>query len=643
MKKKLIKITSIIVAISLVMGGWSITGRSTIVTEAASAEGVPVSEIPHESDEENVVNKIKEEIAQEESDQHTIESMSSESDTVEGAGTEQNVFSTDALNDENVTATMEAEQLSIFSEGDGTESNPYQVSTAEQLNAVRNDLTAYYIQTADIDLSGSEWEPIGGQRYDEEEKQVFTGSYDGNGYEIRNMTLTTTGYLYVGLFGISTGTISNVNLVNCNINMPMDYAEDDRVCIGGVVGGNRYSSTKGNVYNCSAKGEIRLYNAFQVYVGGIVGYGGCSDSVNYTTINVEAIRNADYSLNSGRIMCGGIVGHSGSINTSISKCINYGDITASADTFLYCGGISGEYGAIEYCANYGNISGKIIAYHGWSSFAHNSNVGGIVGATSSDTNENCINFGNVSSKVEADGGTCSAGGYSGFIGHYSSGKISNCYNLCDTIEYTANTTTSRSRAGRVAGYFVSDRASECYSYDRTLINGEIPVEDIGADQINGANLSWDEINEAIESILSVLGLNTDESKFVIPDDEWSFQNYGVDKIPLTEDDYDALMYACGNNAVVKELLNSQIDPQLPWYEYLWEKFCKGHIINGQCYGIALSALLIKNNLLSLNSIQENIFTLYEAEKNENSMSVIGWNYLSQYLIRDNISELLGNK
>ena len=49
-----------------------------------------------------------------------------------------------------------------FAGGDGTKENPYCVSTAEQLNAVRNNLDAYYVQTKDIDLVGfKNWVPIG--------------------------------------------------------------------------------------------------------------------------------------------------------------------------------------------------------------------------------------------------------------------------------------------------------------------------------------------------------------------------------------------------------------------------------------------------------------------------------------------------
>lgn len=49
-----------------------------------------------------------------------------------------------------------------FEGGSGTAEDPWQIATAEQLNRVREDLTAHYILIADIDLSDYEnWEPIG--------------------------------------------------------------------------------------------------------------------------------------------------------------------------------------------------------------------------------------------------------------------------------------------------------------------------------------------------------------------------------------------------------------------------------------------------------------------------------------------------
>ena len=51
---------------------------------------------------------------------------------------------------------------SEFAGGSGTAEDPWQVTTAEQLDLMHNDLTAHYILTEDIDLSGYEsWDPIG--------------------------------------------------------------------------------------------------------------------------------------------------------------------------------------------------------------------------------------------------------------------------------------------------------------------------------------------------------------------------------------------------------------------------------------------------------------------------------------------------
>lgn len=92
----------------------------------------------------------------------------------------------DALQTNSLSVTRAAYGSGML--GSGTESDPYQVATAEDLDNVRNDLTAYYIQVADIDLSEYEnWVPIGYYTY--EYDHVFNGSYDGNGFTISNLTI----------------------------------------------------------------------------------------------------------------------------------------------------------------------------------------------------------------------------------------------------------------------------------------------------------------------------------------------------------------------------------------------------------------------------------------------------------------------
>lgn len=191
-----------------------------------------------------------------------------------------------------------------FAGGSGTKEDPWQVTTAEQLNKVRDYLgedhsDRHFIQTADIDLGespwnkGSGWEPIGG------ESNSFHGLYDGNGHVIHNLTINSTSGQYVGLFGCVQGTVQNLGLENIKVigmNDPDDNpdtpAEGDRddgehyreinrakgydiIDIGGLAGRNH-----GKIRNCYSKGIVirkksgpfmsdELFSS-----GGLVGHNG---------------------------------------------------------------------------------------------------------------------------------------------------------------------------------------------------------------------------------------------------------------------------------------------------------------------------------------------------------------------------------
>ena len=122
---------------------------------------------------------------------------------------------------------------SAFAGGKGTADDPWQIATAEQLDKVREDLTACYVLTEDIDLSGYEnWEPIGVfQSLSDapEDAEIphpdyaFTGSFDGQGHTISNLTVKSEIPMGVGLFGCASGTekgpayIGNFMLENVNV------------------------------------------------------------------------------------------------------------------------------------------------------------------------------------------------------------------------------------------------------------------------------------------------------------------------------------------------------------------------------------------------------------------------------------------
>ena len=80
---------------------------------------------------------------------------------------------------------------SVFAGGSGTKVDPYQIETKEQLNAVRNNMSACYILTKDIVFEDSDfaeggayynegqgWEPIG--RFNALTGYVDYGSWSSN-------------------------------------------------------------------------------------------------------------------------------------------------------------------------------------------------------------------------------------------------------------------------------------------------------------------------------------------------------------------------------------------------------------------------------------------------------------------------------
>lgn len=100
--------------------------------------------------------------------------------------------------------------------GEGTEKNPYLISTKEELvwaknsvnyfseegsaNGYENKSTAHFKLTADIDLEGNEWEPMGNDIV------PFRGHFDGNGYTIKNFRITSYCDDYVSAYRYATDT-----------------------------------------------------------------------------------------------------------------------------------------------------------------------------------------------------------------------------------------------------------------------------------------------------------------------------------------------------------------------------------------------------------------------------------------------------
>lgn len=135
-----------------------------------------------------------------------------------------------------------------FSGGSGTSGDPYQVATAQQLDAVRENLTAHYIQIADIDLGGDDpegafynagegWRPISGFN-------GFSGVYDGGGHVITGLFIDRN-VEYSGLFGLLAegATVHHLGIEEVSVSGGQDA--------GGLAGVNR-----GYVYQCYVTGSV---------------------------------------------------------------------------------------------------------------------------------------------------------------------------------------------------------------------------------------------------------------------------------------------------------------------------------------------------------------------------------------------------
>ncbi len=135
-----------------------------------------------------------------------------------------------------------------FAGGSGTADDPWQIASVDQLAylaATVNDgsksgyMGAYFVLTADLDMTGVDWTPIGNMNDMENRTTLFLGSFDGQGHTVSNLTYKNDQFIVgAGLFGISVGEIKNVNIENAAVHCTNAGA----MAIGSLVGysiGNR--------------------------------------------------------------------------------------------------------------------------------------------------------------------------------------------------------------------------------------------------------------------------------------------------------------------------------------------------------------------------------------------------------------------
>jgi hypothetical protein len=143
--------------------------------------------------------------------------------------------------------------------GSGTQTDPYLISTPEDLNAIRNDLTAYYKLTNDIDMSAWEnWIPIA-----QSKTNKFEGYIDGGGHKIINLKIISNEE-FAAFIGNAKGDVSNGYIKN--LGLKNVYVESDKNDVAGLVALNN----KSTITNCYVTGTIKNTSPTSYFTGGIV-------------------------------------------------------------------------------------------------------------------------------------------------------------------------------------------------------------------------------------------------------------------------------------------------------------------------------------------------------------------------------------
>lgn len=141
------------------------------------------------------------------------------------------------------------------------------LALAEKVNSGSAEESVVYRLTADLDLGGRKWIPIG-----LDANTSFHGFFDGDGHTIRNFVVRSSGNAYAGFFGYigSDGTAANLN-IDCQLNGRGSYAAPFCACNEGRIinctavsfsDGSRFSGgfaadNRGTIARCAAYFGIR--------------------------------------------------------------------------------------------------------------------------------------------------------------------------------------------------------------------------------------------------------------------------------------------------------------------------------------------------------------------------------------------------
>ncbi len=280
--------------------------------------------------------------------------------------------------------------------GSGTLVDPYIIQNVTDLQAIEDDLAAYYELEGDIDASatsgwngGEGFVPIG------RGGTAFSGQLDGRGFTISDLTINMPSDANIGLFGIldNGAVVRNISMTGVGVT-----GSDNVGALFGVAGNGAVV----DIDDCNSAGSVSITGSNNSYLGGLIGSiwdGTVDDCWSSCIVDCAA-------TNSGTIV-GGLAGRN--VDAAFTNCHTTGSVTSGGGEV---GGLIGRQddGSCSTCYANGNV------------VSGDSYVGGLIGRIrNAPTLDDCYARGNATADP-------TSGVYvGGLIGRNGSGTIDDCY------------------------------------------------------------------------------------------------------------------------------------------------------------------------------------------------------------------------
>lgn len=370
----------------------------------------------------------------------------------------------------------------------------YHISQPKHLNCIRLNMDGNFVLDSDIDLIGINFDPIGSSDCE------FSGSFDGQGHIIRNLSINRPINNNVGLFGsVYSSNIKNIGLENVNlIGLSL---------IGALSGVIRDS----NISNSYSTGTV---NGGGDYIGGLIGSSSGTKIDNcYSTTTVHGNNNVGGLVGYGAH--NGVIG-SGALQTIISNSYSNGNVSGK----WYVGGLIGInfWSSIFDSRATGNVNGQ-------------RSIGGFVGFVDEGTIRRSSSAGNVTGSSEYVGGFIGLGTDKSFITEsYSTGNVINTGGFYDVGGFAGSLSLTNgqindcySRGNVTSGsYGVGFAITWNMPVTNNYSTGSAPYGGFGSGD-NCVSNYWDvEKSEQLDSGGCGEGMTTDDMKIIDTFYNWDF-------------------------------------------------------------------------------------------------------------------------